>query len=171
MLRDVIDKMFNSHHGTLFDYSGQALTKMNGRQQLLHGEWKDVLIDGHALLGGWFERTIVVNGDCKAIHADFDILDVRGKFEIHTVAVNERLILQGAGKIEQSTLARIDLICRGDSILKDSAVGNIVYTSGSGMLILENTKVVGAIHVTKANRDKVKIIGDCSEIAFKEIER
>ena len=80
-----------------------SLSVMNGSINLKNSHWKDILINGNAILGSenlqtTFEGIVVVNGNARVKSAVFDVLEINGNLDIQACSI--RQILEVFGNAE-----------------------------------------------------------------------
>lgn len=148
---DIPFKNMNDYATT--NMKNYSLSSINGSINLKNGRWKDVLINGNAVLGSedsqsTFEGVIVVNGNAKVKSATFNILEVNGNLDIRGGSI--RQILEVFGNAELFSLDAQALVLKGKKFLiKDCTIhGDVIWQgmgSNNNKLILDNSTIVGKI--------------------------
>ncbi len=177
MIKWFLNRFFGYFPSWLVDYSGMGLSELNGQQKLVSGSWKDLLINGQALLGNgkdltMFQNIVVVNGELKADGCLFDLLDVRGNFRVRKSICEKKAMFFGSGVIEECNMSEVDLrIVGGKVVLRNCKVrGDIVFSSGKSFfsrLVLDNCSVSGLVWIK--DQKKVRIVNCTEEIRFGEV--
>ena len=161
--------------GDFAEYKG--LSKLNGDQILTGGPWKNLEINGRAILGKQDEKTLfedilVVNGDFKANHCKFDLVDVRGSFSIDHSVIEKEGLFSGDGNINNCVAKTLNLKSPGHLLVKDSKItGDLHYSSlgyKTGNLVLDNTIVTGSVITPKGDGKKVSLINNAKATVVEE---